>query len=302
MSDTLSEKIKNIKEEKNAVILCHIYQNPEIQDIADYVGDSLGLSRQAADASNDIIVFCGVRFMAETAAVLNPEKKVLMPAPDAGCPMADMITPDQLGKLKTEYPDAPVVCYVNSTAEIKAMSDVCVTSANAVSIVSRMQESRVIFVPDRYLGIHVRKNTDKEIILWDGHCPAHIRIQPSSVEQVKKEYPGATVMVHPECLPEVQDIADHILSTGQMCAKAEELDNREFIIGTETGIIYTLQKQNPEKTFLPVSRDIICPDMKETTLENLFSCLQKESGRITVPDDVSERALKAITRMLEMSG
>ncbi|MFC1479255.1 quinolinate synthase NadA [Planctomycetota bacterium] len=301
MTESIIKEIKRLKREKNAVILCHIYQPPDIQDIADYVGDSLGLSRQAADTSSDIIVFCGVRFMAETAAILNPGKKVIMPDPDAGCPMADMITPDGLNQLKQQYPGVPVVCYVNSTSETKAMSDVCVTSANAVSIVNKLPDDRIIFIPDKYLGLHIQRNSDKDIILWDGCCPVHVNILPSHIDLAKKEHPEAVVMVHPETTPEVQDAADYALSTGQMCRKAFELEEKEFIIGTETGILYTLKKQNPDKHFFPVFEQIICPDMKKMSLQKLLNSLEGEPDEITVIGEIAERAEKAIIRMLDMS-
>ena len=300
MNDSIVSEIEELRNRKNAVILCHTYQNGEIQDAADFVGDSLGLSRQAADSSADLIVFCGVRFMAETAAILNPHKKVCMPVPSAGCPMADMADPEELARIKKQYQNVPVVCYVNSPAEIKAMSDVCVTSANAVQIVNDISEQKIIFLPDRNLGLHVRNYTDKEIILWDGYCPVHEKIPAYCLKKAKQEHPEAAVMVHPECVPEVQQMSDHILSTGGMCSHVSESNSMEFIIGTETGIIHTLKKANPDKRFHPVT-DAVCADMKKTTLQDVLECLRNETGAVTVPSPIAEKAETAISRMLRMS-
>ncbi len=295
------DEILRLKKEKNAVILAHIYQIPEIQDMADYVGDSLGLSRKAAEVSCDTIVFCGVRFMAETAAILNPGKTVLVPEEKALCPMAAMITPEKLANLKDEYPNAPVVSYVNSTVETKAMSDVCVTSANALDIVEQLEEDSLIFVPDKYLGLFVSGRTDKNVILWQGYCPTHVKISPLQIQELKSEHPDAEVMVHPECVPEVQDLADHILSTGQMCDTAADSPADEFIIGTETGILHTLKKAAPGKTFYPVSTQTICPNMKKITPEKVLSSLKNGSFRVEVEPETAEKARRPIERMLEMS-
>lgn len=301
MSEALKQEILQLKKEKNAVLLCHIYQIPEVQDLADYVGDSLGLSQEAAKADCDIIVFCGVRFMAETAAMINPGKKVLIPDETAGCPMADMINPEQLKALKEKHPRAPVVCYVNSTAETKALSDICITSANALSIVKQLPEEKILFIPDKYLGMYIQSSVDKEIVLWPGYCPTHVKIIPPQIEEAKKKHPDAIVMVHPECTPQVQKLADHILSTGQMCKKAEELPDKEFIIGTEQGITYTLKVRNPDKEFFSVQPEPVCPNMKKITLEKVLWSLRDEKYEVTVEPETAEKAKKAIIRMLAMS-
>jgi len=240
---TVLETIQRLRRERNAVILCHTYQRPEIQDIADFVGDSYGLSRQAAGIQAELIVFCGVRFMAETAAVLNPGRTVVMPDETAGCPMADMITAAQLRELKAQHPGAPVVCYVNTTAEVKAESTICCTSSNAAKIVTSLGDvPEIIFVPDKFLGRFVERKLNRKLILWDGFCPTHAMIRPEMVLKMKREHPAAQVMVHPECTPEIQDLADHVLSTGQMCDLVKTTACREFIVGTEDGILHTLRK------------------------------------------------------------
>lgn len=293
------EKIKELAQKKDAVILAHNYTRPEIQDIADFVGDSLELSRTASRLSSKVIVFCGVRFMAETAYILSPDKVVLMPDPLAGCPMADMITASQLRRLKEEHPGAKVVCYVNSSAEVKAESDICCTSANAVDIVKRLDAKEIIFVPDKYLGTYVSKMTGKRLILWQGYCPIHAMMRADDIIRMKQEHPRAKVVVHPECPPEVTDIADAVRSTSGMLRYVKETDAEEFIIGTESGIIYRMEKENPEKRFFPVRKDTICINMKKITLEKVLNSLEKDEYRIIVPDEIRVKALRSIERMLE---
>ncbi len=292
------DKIKSLAKEKDAVILAHNYTRPEIQDLADFVGDSLELSRTASKLSSRAILFCGVYFMAETAYILSPDKTVLIPDPYAGCPMADMITGEQLRRLKGEYPGAKVVCYVNSTAEVKAESDICCTSANAVDIVNKIDSNDIIFVPDKNLGSYVSKMTGKRLILWQGYCPIHAMIKPEDIIRIKQEHPSAKVVVHPECSEDVIALADAVRSTSGMLRYVRETDGKEFIIGTESGILYRMKKENPEKQFFPVRRDTICVNMKKITLEKVLNSLEKEEYKVTVPEDIRIRALKAIERML----
>jgi quinolinate synthase len=295
------EKIKELKEKRNAIILAHNYQIGEVQEIADYIGDSLGLSRKAAQTDADVIVFCGVHFMAETASILCPDKIVIMPDIKAGCPMADMVTGEELRAKKREHPKAAVVCYVNTTAETKAESDICCTSANAIRVVESLKEfEEVIFVPDQYLGHYVSTKTTKKIILWKGFCPVHLRILPEDVRRLKAEHPRAEVMVHPECIPEVIALADEVLSTGGMCRHARESRAEEIIVGTEVGLLYRLQKENPNKRFYAASERAICPHMKLTNLEKVLWALEDMSGEVKVPEDVRIRAKRAIDRMMEI--
>jgi quinolinate synthase len=299
LSEQLLEKIEELKAKRQAVILAHNYQPAEVQDIADFTGDSLGLSIQAAETDAKVIVFCGVRFMAETAAILSPEKTVLMPDKDAGCPMADMITAEQLRKLKAENPDALVVCYVNSTADVKAESDYCCTSSNAVAVVQSLPEDRtVIFVPDKNLGQHVASRTGRNMILWPGYCASHVVINPEDVLAAKREHPKAMVLAHPECSPAVRELADELLSTGQMLKFTAQGDG-EYIIATETGILHSLSKQNPEAKFFAASERGVCPNMKRVTLEKIAWSLEDMKYRITVDETVAARARKALDRMVE---
>ncbi len=301
MAAELFSKILKLKKERNAVILAHNYQRPEVQDIADYVGDSLGLSIQASKAKADVIVFCGVHFMAETAAILCPDKKIIMPEVKAGCPMADMITVEKLQKIKDQNPNVPVVCYVNTSAEIKAESDICCTSANSVKVVASLPDKEVIFVPDKYLGAYTQsKIPDKKLVLYEGYCPTHANIFPEHIEAAKKAHPQALVLVHPECRPQVTALADEVLSTGGMLKFVKNSEKQEFIIGTEMGIIYTLQKQNPGKNFYPASERAVCPNMKLTTLEKVFWSLEDMKTEVVVPKEVADKARKAIERMLEI--
>lgn len=299
---SLVDKINKLRSERNAIILAHNYQVGEVQDMADYVGDSLGLSIQASKTKAAVIVFCGVYFMAETAKILSPEKKVIMPDINAGCPMANMITVAGLKKLKSEHPAAKVVCYVNSGAEIKAESDICCTSANAVKAVQLLTGSdEVIFVPDKYLGHYVAtKVLDKKFIFWNGYCPSHMRISQEEVKKAKLEHPSAYVLVHPECRPEVIALADEALSTGQMIRKANDPNLKEFIIGTEVGIIHTLHKQYPDKQFYPATEKCVCPNMKLITLEKVLFSLEDMQCAVEVPANITEKAKLAIEKMLNV--
>ena len=294
----LVEEILSLKRERNAVILAHNYQLGEVQDIADFVGDSLELSQDAAKTRAEVIVFCGVQFMAETASILCPDKVVLLPDIHAGCPMADMITAESLRERKRELPDATVVCYVNSSAEVKAESDVCCTSANAVKVVESLDAEEILFVPDQYLGHYVSTKSNKKISLWPGFCPTHIRIQPQDIIKLKKEYTQAKVVVHPECRPEVIALADEVLSTGGMCRFAPKTEAKEIIVGTEMGIIHRLRKENPGKRFISVSEQAICPTMKLITLESILCSLEEMAPEVKVPEDIRLRAKAAVDKML----
>jgi len=295
----LVEKISALKKRRNAVILAHNYQLGEVQDIADFVGDSLDLSQRAAETGAGVIVFCGVQFMAETASILCPEKVILLPDVNAGCLMADMITADRLRAKKKEHPQAVVVCYVNSPAEVKAESDICCTSANAVKVVESLDAREILFVPDQYLGHYVSARTGKKMILWPGFCPTHVRIKPERIKELKREYPQAKVVVHPECKPEVIALADEVLSTGGMCRYAQRDEVREMIVGTELGIIHRLRKENPGKRFIPVSEQAICPDMKLITLEKVLWSLEEMNPEVKVPEGIRLRAKAAVDKMLK---
>ena len=292
------EEIFALKKEKNAVILAHNYQVPEVQDVADLVGDSLELSRAAARLDAEVIIFCGVDFMAETAAILSPQKKVVLPVKGAWCPMAHMITPEQLREMKGLYPDAAVVCYVNSTAEVKAESDICCTSANGVQVVNSLERNKVIFVPDRNLAAYVSRFTKKQIIPWNGYCYVHDRFTPEDIRAARELHPKAEVLVHPECKPEVIDLADYVYSTSGMGRHAKASKSKEFIIGTEVGMIYRLKKDNPEKEFYPLSEKAICQNMKKTSLDKVLKALQTLEPRVTVPEEIADRARKSIEGML----
>ena len=300
---SLIDNIKSLARRQNAVILAHTYQPPEVQDIADFVGDSYGLSVEATRTSADVIIFCGVLFMAETAAILNPKKRVIIPEPTAGCPMADMITAQELSELKEKHPGHIVICYVNSTAEIKALSDICCTSSNALNIVRQLpRQQGIIFVPDKHLGGWVQEQSGRPLVLWDGFCPTHVRIQPEMMLAAKKQHPGAIVLIHPEAPKASRELADHVLSTGGMCDFVKKDTASDYIIATETGIIHTLSKQNPAKRFYPVSEEALCPNMKKTTLELVEASLEGSAGMIVkVPEPTAELARKSLVRMLEMS-
>ncbi len=297
----IAGKISELKEGLNAVILAHNYQPPEVQDIADYVGDSLGLSQQAARTGADVIVFCGVDFMAETAKILSPRKTVLLPDPAARCPLAAMIAPAQLMELKHEHPGTPVVSYVNTPASVKAESDVCCTSSNLVKVVNSLSSRAVIFTPDKHLAAYLQTKTDKEVIPWKGYCPTHVRILPEHIERQQRIHPGAKVLVHPECRLDVIKMADVVASTGGMVSYAKSSTCREFIIGTETGIIHRMSKECPGKRFYPASELAVCPNMKRTTLQKVLSSLSGMQHEVTVPSDVMKGAKMAIDRMLELA-
>jgi len=299
LSAEIIEKIQQLKHERRAVILAHNYQPGEIQDIADFVGDSLGLSIEAARTDAEVIVFCGVHFMAETAAILSPGKTVLLPDKQAGCPMADMITAQQLQQLKDKHPEAVVVSYVNTPAEVKALSDYCCTSGNAVELVNSLDAGKeIIFVPDKYLGQYVIDKTGRDMILWPGYCPTHVIISADDIDKAKQEHPGAVVMAHPECTEQVRGCADEIVSTSGMLNFASKSEAKHFIVATETGIIYTLKKQNPDKEFIGATENAICPNMKKITLEKVAWSLEDMEYKITVPDDIRTKAKAALDRMI----
>ena len=309
MKKQLLEKIENLKKKRNAVILAHNYQPGQIQDLADFTGDSLGLSIKAAQTDAEVIVFCGVRFMAETAAILSPDKTVLLPERHAGCPLADMITPEQLAKLKKQNPDALVVCYVNSSAEIKAESDYCCTSANAVDVVNSLPKARpIIFVPDQHLGRFTAEKTGRDLILWPGYCASHVVITEEDIKSAKAKYPAAIVMAHPECTEPVKDLSDQILSTGQMLKFARNSTEKQFIIATEIGIRHALKKANPNADFIPATEKAICPNMKKITIDKIIGALEDTHladktapwYKVTIPENIRIKAKKALDRMVNI--
>ncbi|HEX3032048.1 MAG TPA: quinolinate synthase NadA [Bacillota bacterium] len=298
----LSNDIARLKAERKAIILAHLYQRPEIQDVADYIGDSLMLAQKAAQTDAEVIVFCGVHFMAESAAILSPEKTVLLPEEKAGCPMADMITAEALRAKKQEHPDAIVVCYVNSSAAVKAESDICCTSSNAVKIASSLPADRpILFVPDQNLGHWVGLQTGRTIIPWEGYCNVHHRITLEDAKNARAAYPGVPMLVHPECNPDVVAQADGVFSTAGIINYARNSDAKEFIIGTECGVVHQLQAQCPGKEFHLVSDKLLCPNMKSTTLGKVKWCLEKMAPRITVSEEVRTKAIHALDKMLELS-
>ena len=300
-AEKIVSDILKLKDQRRAIILAHNYQLGEVQDIADFVGDSLDLSRQAANTNAEVIVFCGVGFMAETAKILSPDKTVLMPDLNAGCAMANMITLRQLKEMKKRYPEAVVVCYVNTTAEIKAESDYCCTSANAVKVIlSVPEEKEILFIPDKYLGDYTSKQTHRKMILWEGFCPTHRRILAEDILKKKAQYPKAEVLVHPECTPDVIAMADKVLSTSGICRYARESSSEEFIIGTEIGILHRLKKENPQKHFYPASLLAECANMKLNNLEKILWSLQDMVYPIEVPPEIAQRAKRSIDRMLEI--
>lgn len=301
--EELRDRITELKKKKNAVVIVHNYQRDEIQDIADITGDSLALSQAAVRTDAKVIVFCGVHFMAESAAILNPDKTVLLPVIEAGCPMADMITADKLKAKKQQHPDAAVVCYVNSSAKVKAESDYCCTSSNAIAVVRAIPNKKVIFVPDKNLALYVQSQVpDKEIIPWSGFCPTHIRVQEEDIEEAKALHPSAEVVAHPECNPDVLAVSDHICSTAGMFKYCKSASAKEFIIVTEMGMLYKLKKENPDKNFYLASGNLICPSMKLTTLGWVAHSLETMTNAITVPEEIRLKAIKALKRMLEITG
>ena len=296
------ERIEALKKERGAVILAHNYELAEVQDIADYTGDSLELSIRAAETQAKVILFCGVSFMAETAKVLSPDKTVLIPAPHAGCAMADMVDAAGLAALKAQHPGAMVVTYVNSTAEVKALSDICVTSANAEKIVAQIPAGReIIFVPDMNLGRNIMNKTGRKMIFWQGFCPTHRRITNAEIERRKKEFPNALVLAHPECNPEIAPLVDEFLSTGGICKFVKQSDRKEFIIVTEIGILHRLQKENPDKVLIPGSAQAVCPWMKLIRLADVLNSLEKMEHQVELSPELIARAALPIRRMLEMS-
>ncbi len=321
---SLQEEILKLKEEKRAIILSHNYQRDEVQDIADFVGDSLELSRTAATIKCDVIVFAGVNFMAESASILSPGKTVLLTEIDANCPMADMIRVDSprpvrksfpgfdnppqyvypveftLRDIKAQHPGVPVVTYVNTTADVKAESDICCTSANVVKVIESLPEDKVICIPDKNLSMWAQKNTKKQVIAWDGFCHVHERVTPDDVKKAKLEHPNAVLMAHPECRIEVLEMADHVTSTSGMLRFAKSSSEKEFIVGTEIGLLYRLRKENPEKVFYPLRRDMICPNMKKTTLKSVLRALKENNYTIKVPEHIRVPAKRALDRMLEV--
>lgn len=296
----LQEEIAALKIQRNAVILAHNYQRPEVQDIADFVGDSLELSRRATTVDAEVIVFCGVDFMAESAKILNPSRTVLLPEITAGCPMANMIELEDLREWKALYPDAVVVCYVNSSAAIKAESDICCTSANALKVVESVDSQRILFVPDQHLGQFVARQTQKELILYPGYCPTHRRLQPEHLRAAKAAHPDAVVVVHPECTSEVVDLADVALSTSQMLHYVRESSAKTFLIGTEHGLLHRMRLENPDKTIYSASNALVCPNMKRTHLKSVSNALRRNEYVIDVPEEIRVRAKRALDRMLEV--
>jgi quinolinate synthase len=301
-TEPIEEKIGELRRERNAVIFAHTYQRPEIQDIADLVGDSLELAREAMKTDAEVIVLCGVHFMAETAAILNPSKKVIIPDRNAGCPMACMVSGKGLAEFRRGHPGAVVVSYVNTTAEVKAMSDVCCTSANAAAVVRSVPAGReIIFLPDRNLGHYVMRTVGREMILWEGYCPTHARILPEFVEDARRDHPGAELCVHPECSPAVVDMADFVGSTSQILSHCAESERKSFIIGTELGILHGLRKRAPGKEFFPATPIADCANMKLITLEKLFWALRDLEDEVIVPEEVAARARGALERMVEIT-
>jgi quinolinate synthase len=299
---SIEDRIQELKHERGAIIIAHNYQPDEVQAIADFTGDSLELSRKAAELDEDVIVFCGVHFMAETAAILSPEKTILLPDRFAGCPMADMITADQLRARKAEHPGAVVISYVNSSAAVKAECDLCCTSSNAKKIVSSVPEDKeIIFVPDTHLGHYVQEELGREMIIWDGYCPTHSRIRDVDIVREKEDHPNAVVIAHPECPPSIRELADQLLSTGQMCTYAGESDEKEFIVATEMGLLYRLRNENPDKRFFSVSDRALCPNMKKIDLDKVLWSLEDMQYHITVPEEIANKARLSIERMLQLS-
>lgn len=298
-SISLHEKIRKLLKERNAILLAHNYQRPEVQDVADLCGDSLELSIKASQTDAHVIVFCGVHFMAETASILCPHKKVLLPVLNAGCPMANMITADELRLKKREIPDAQVISYVNTTAEVKAESDICCTSANAIQVANSVDPSvHILMTPDKNLSRYTKKHTDRKISYWDGCCPIHNNLTVEQVKKVKEAHPEALFLAHPECQPEVLDLADEVKSTSGMIAYAGGSSQREFIIGTEVGILYPLSKANPDKLFIPADPNMICTDMKKTGLMEILNALENQGPEVKVPEETREKAKEAVDRML----
>ena len=298
----LKEQINKLKKEKNAVILAHCYQNVEIDEVADYVGDSLYLSQMASKTDADIILFAGVYFMAQTAKILCPNKKVLLPRLESGCRMADMISINQLREFKSKHPNIPTVCYINSTAEVKSECDICCTSSNAVKIVKSLNADKILFLPDTYLGKWVESQLGNlDVITYPGFCPTHLQIRPEDIEKARAEYPNALVLVHPECHQSVTKLADYVGSTTGIMKYAIESDKKQFIIATEKGVVDRLKRDYPDKEFILIKDNIICPNMKWHTLTDIYNALEKEEHEITVDKEIASKALGCIDRMLNVS-
>jgi quinolinate synthase len=293
-------KIRKLLKQRNAIMLAHNYQPPEIQDLADLCGDSLELSIKASKTDADVILFCGVHFMAETASILSPEKTVLLPRKDAGCPMADMITPEALQQMLDKLHALPVVTYVNSPASVKALSTICCTSANAIQVANSLDSDVILMAPDRNLAQYTAANTTKKIHIWNGYCPVHDRLTPQDVIAAKSAHPDSMFMAHPECRQDVLELADAVVSTSGMIRYASESKNSTFIVGTETGLLHPLKKANPGKTFFPASEKMICSDMKRITLEDILRSLETMGGEVKVPEDIRVKAFKAVERMISL--
>ncbi|OEF95778.1 quinolinate synthase NadA [Desulfuribacillus alkaliarsenatis] len=300
INEELKQKILDLKKQRNAIILAHYYQRAELQEIADYIGDSFGLAKQAAETDAKVILFCGVHFMGESAKILSPDKTVLIPDERAGCPMADMVDADGLRALKAKHPNAKVVAYVNTSAEVKAETDICCTSSNAVKVIQSIDADEIIWVPDKNLGHYVSQFTDKKIILWEGYCNTHDNIRAQDIIDMKAKHPEAPVVVHPECRPEVVELADHVASTAGILKFCRETDSQEFIIGTEMGIEYMLKKESPNKQFHFASKLLICPNMKVNNLKKAHRALETLEPKIEVDAEIATRAKKSLERMLEV--
>lgn len=294
----LAAEVQRLKKEKNAVILAHNYQIGEVQDVADYVGDSFGLAQKAAESDAEVIIFCGVHFMAESAKILAPEKKVILPVKEAGCPLADMAEVEEVRAKKKEHPEAAVVAYVNTSAAVKAEIDVCCTSSNAVQVVESLPQEEILFLPDKNLGHYISQKTDKKIIIWEGYCVTHHRVDPEELDKVRENHPGAPIAVHPECPPEIVQGADYVGGTSGILKFARETEAQTVVIGTEMGMLHRLQKENPEKTFYLLSPRLICVNMKKTTLEKVLLSLQELAPEIEVEEDIARRAKQSLERML----
>ena len=297
MTHQLSEKILKLKKEKNAIILAHLYQIPEIQEIADYVGDSYYLSQVARDAKEDLIIFCGVKFMAESAKVLSPEKTVILPAPNAGCPMADMAEVEDVEEMIKKYPDAFKVCYINSSYEVKALCDASVTSSSALNIIKNIPNKQILFLPDQNLGGYISEFfPEKEFILWRGFCPTHHRITAEDIIKAKEEHPNVKVLSHPECSKEVRDLSDYIGSTSGIINYATECEDKEFIIATEEGVLHQLKKKNPDKKFY-FPEVMVCPNMKKTSLQDVYDALDGKKEEVILDEEIRKKALTSLENM-----
>lgn len=297
----LKEKILELKKRRNAVIVAHNYQNDDVQEIADVVGDSFALSKYCATTDAEVVVFCGVHFMAESAKILSPEKTVLLPEIDAGCPMADMVTAEALREEKKKYPGAAVVCYINSSAEVKAECDICCTSSNALNVIRSIEQKDIIFVPDQNLGNYVAQSVpEKNIIFWKGFCITHHKIKTDEVEKMKQMHPDALLLIHPECKPKLVAMADFVGSTKQIIDFAASSEHKKFIIGTEMGVLYKLKKENPDKTFYLMSQGLVCPNMKKTSLQSVYNALNEMKYQIELDEEIRVKAERALERMLQV--